>query len=608
MFNQNSYFMKNYLLLALAIMTICFTACQKEIDNKNDEVSAITSIELNKVMVGVEIGESMAVQATVMPDHAAGKNVKWTIHDSSIATVKNGVVTGLAEGETKLTVASFDGSCSTTIPVKVVADKIAVTGIEKLTCPAAIVGIVCTARARITPNNATNVNTTLISDKPENVDIWYQGVVLNGGELYVAWNVLIKKAGDYTLTATTEDGGYTKSTDLEAMGSLVESIVVYPKEHSMPVGDKVTLQADIFPSNSSIKDCHWFSSNPSIASVDASGVVTGNAVGTATIIAKSQDVGAVEGKATVTITRRIPVERIELTADNQYIEVGGFTDIYSTVYPEGASLKDLEWSSSNQSVATISGGRVRGVSLGTATITCKTVDGSNVGALIDIMVVTPPDGVTFGGSTDKKFVTWYGREIDLMVEASPSYSDIRALDWGFFPHQDVEYEKVITKNKVTMTGYSSTNDIEGVVDINVGRQTVNGVMARSSVIFRTIAWLYYFPSTGQKKYTNSFDAWRSGNDFSIIIQRPLEKYHFVAYCPPAEYSATSSAEMYFPDSYIPTTEYTLTSNNDKITIRRLDDNKGYEIIDGDRSVYKEVVITYTCGKFSQRYTMKILPL
>ena len=602
--------MKNYLLLALAAMTLCFTACEKETYNDNDKDddggSAIIRIELDKVMVGVEIGESMTVQATVVADHATNKNVTWTIHDPSLAKVKGGVVTGLAEGETKLTVTSSDGNCSATIPVKVVAEKVAVTGIEKLTCPAAIVGIVCTARACITPNNATDINTVLTSDKPENVDIWYQGIVISSGKTYVAWNVLVKKAGDYTLTATTEDGGYTKSADLVAMGSLVESITIYPQEHTMAVGQKVTLQAGLFPVNPTINGCDWSSSNPSIASVDASGVVTGNAVGTATIIAKAKDIGGVEGKATVTITKRIPVERIELTADYQYIDVSGFTDVYSTVYPEDATTKDLEWSSSNPSVATISGGRVNGVSLGTTTITCKTVDGSNTSASIDIMVVTAPDAITFDGSTDKKFVTWYGREIDLNVEASPSQADLRALNWGFTTDKYTEYEKVVTKDKVTMTGYSSANAIESVVDISVGRQT-GGLLARSQVHFRTIAWLYLPPSTGQKTYMNRFDAWNSENKFSIIIQRPYEKYLFVAFCPPAEYSATAAAEMYFPDSYIPTTEYTLTSDNDKITFKRLDDNKGYEIIDSDRSVYKEVVITYTCGKFSQKYTMKILP-
>ena len=111
--------MKNYLLLVLAAVALCFTACKK--DNPEPKPVAVTGISLDKTMVGLEIGESATVQAVITPSNATNKAVEWSVADTAVATVSNGVVTGVAVGETTLTATTADGGFTATIPVKVVA-------------------------------------------------------------------------------------------------------------------------------------------------------------------------------------------------------------------------------------------------------------------------------------------------------------------------------------------------------------------------------------------------------------------------------------------------------------------------------------------------------
>ena len=72
----------------------------------------------------------------------------------------------------------------------------------------------------------------------------------------------------------------------------------------------------------------------------------------------------------------VPVESITLSETDIEIEVGKTYQLTATVLPENATIKDIIWSSSNESVATVSTtGIVTGVSAGSAIITVTTVDG-----------------------------------------------------------------------------------------------------------------------------------------------------------------------------------------------------------------------------------------
>ncbi len=71
----------------------------------------------------------------------------------------------------------------------------------------------------------------------------------------------------------------------------------------------------------------------------------------------------------------ISVTGVNLNKDSTSITVGGAETLEATVAPNNATNKAVSWSSSNTNIATVSGGTVRGVAEGSATITVTTSDG-----------------------------------------------------------------------------------------------------------------------------------------------------------------------------------------------------------------------------------------
>ena len=114
----------------------------------------------------------------------------------------------------------------------------------------------------------------------------------------------------------------------------------------------------------------WESSNTSVATVDATGLVTGVAEGTATITASAGDV-----QATVEITvvsAMQPVVSVEVSPSAETIAIGTTRQLSAEAFDEnGQAVAGVEfsWESNNTPVATVdASGLVTGVAEGSATI------------------------------------------------------------------------------------------------------------------------------------------------------------------------------------------------------------------------------------------------
>lgn len=71
----------------------------------------------------------------------------------------------------------------------------------------------------------------------------------------------------------------------------------------------------------------------------------------------------------------VSVTGVSLNKNSTSITVGGAETLEATVAPSNATNQGVSWTSSNTSIATVSGGTVRGVAEGSATITVTTSDG-----------------------------------------------------------------------------------------------------------------------------------------------------------------------------------------------------------------------------------------
>src|SRR6266513_2640794 len=193
--------------------------------------------------------------------------------------------------------------------------------------------------------------------------------------------------GTATITATSE--GKAGSAVVTATSVPVASVAVSPGAASIRVGQTVQLAATPKDSSGSTlagRTVTWASGDTTVARVSPSGLVTGVAPGTASIIATSE---GKSGTAAITMTT-VPVASVAVSPATAGLQVGQTVQL--TAAPKdsaGIALtgRAVTWTSSNSAMATVSSsGLVKGVAPGTATITA-TSEGKAGSAAVTVTLV-----------------------------------------------------------------------------------------------------------------------------------------------------------------------------------------------------------------------------
>jgi uncharacterized protein YjdB len=159
-------------------------------------------------------------------------------------------------------------------------------------------------------------------------------------------------------------------------GIPVASVTVSPSTSSLLVGQTTTLTATLKDGNGNVlagRAITWTSSASSVATVSATGVVTGVSGGAVTITATSE---GKSGSATVTVTSPpAAIASIVITPSSPRVDEGSTIQLTATAYDAGNNPitgVTFTWASSNTNRATVnSTGLVTGIRDGTVTITAS---------------------------------------------------------------------------------------------------------------------------------------------------------------------------------------------------------------------------------------------
>ena len=309
-------------------------------------------------------GDSYKLVATVLPKDAEYDGVNWASSNASVASVSNGTVTALKQGTSTITASA--GGRSATCTVKVAAKIITVTSVTlDKTSLSMKAGDTETLKATVNPTDATDKTITWMSS---DVSV----VTVSEGKLTA------KDSGTATITAKagncTADCTVTVSVDVESVSLDITTL-------SLSVGESATLTATVKPDNASDKNVVWTSSDNSVATV-SNGRVTAVKAGTTTVKATC---GGKTAECVVTVT--VPTGSITLNKTVLSLSVGESATLTATVKPDNATDKNVVWTSSDNSVATVSNGKVTAVKAGTATVKA-TCGGKTAECVVTVTVPT----------------------------------------------------------------------------------------------------------------------------------------------------------------------------------------------------------------------------
>ena len=348
--------------------------------------AAVASVKVTPAVVSLLVGAAVQLTATTADSAGnllSGRSISWSGSDATVASVSNsGLVTSVAQGSASIT-ATSEGQ-STAVPVTVTTVPVASLQVSPASANM-FVGqtLSLTATPRDAAGNTlTGRPVTWASSSPSVATVSNTGQVAGVTQ------------GSATITATSESKTATATINVAIVP--VASVQVSPATARLTPGQTAQLTATPKDSAGSAltgRAVTWTSSAPTVASVSASGLVTGGAVGTATITAMSE---GRTGSATVTVAL-IPVATVVVSPAPATLSVGGTVQLTVTLKDaSGTTLtgRTVAWTSSTPTVATVSpSGLVTDVASGGTTTITATSEGKSGTSVVTVQAPLPAGSV-----------------------------------------------------------------------------------------------------------------------------------------------------------------------------------------------------------------------
>ncbi|MGL1885147.1 MAG: Ig-like domain-containing protein [Reichenbachiella sp.] len=383
---------------------------------------AVTGVALDQSSITLVLNGSAQLVETVSPANATNQDVSWSSSNPSVVSVdNNGLVSALGTGTATITVSTDDSGFDATSTITVIDQpESVVIELEDYTSTGGVSANNDNSLGFLTYSvggvDAINWNQTGDYGIYE-VEIPANGtynVVINAGspsadpavEISVDGNSLLNESfaasgdwDDFDAIALTTQLDLTSGSHtfrIQSSGSsawqwnadnviltldgvvehvAVEDVSLNQSSATLETGGSVQLLATVLPANASNKSVTW-SSNSANASVDANGNVTANSAGPAEITVTTVE-GGFTATSVITINSIVfDVESVSLDQSSATLETGGSVQLSATVLPANATNKSVNWSSNNANASVDANGLVTANSVGSATITVTTVDGS----------------------------------------------------------------------------------------------------------------------------------------------------------------------------------------------------------------------------------------
>jgi uncharacterized protein YjdB len=266
----------------------------------------VTGIALNKSVLTLNVNTAEQLTAAVLPENATNKNYTWTTSNAAVATVNNGLVTGIAAGQATITVTTEDGGFSATCTVTVNKVLSSDATLAELTIyPGILMPAFSPDITEYTVDVAEYVGAVFVSAVASDSRARIGGV----GTMW-----LDEGENVFTVTVTAENGDskiYTVTVNRAAPTVIaVTGVSLNKTSLVMETGNSEQLTATVLPTDADNQNVSWSSSDETVATVSAIGLITATGAGMATITITTEE-GGFTATCSVEVSESVTVEAKE---------------------------------------------------------------------------------------------------------------------------------------------------------------------------------------------------------------------------------------------------------------------------------------------------------
>lgn len=469
---------------ALGVATITATTTDGSNLSASCEVyvyNRATSISLSQSSLSMNVGQNASLTATISPDNTLAHQypIQWTSSNTSVATVDaTGKVDAKGNGTATITASTTDDSnlsATCQVTVTTLATSITLDRSQIIMYKGSFDALTAT----ILPETTSNKNVSWSSSNSSIVSVDNAG------------NINAKATGIATIKATTTDGTNLSATCRVEVYNPVTNVYLNYSSLTMARGETKQITATVYPSNAYNKKLSWSSSNPSVAEVDSTGLVTAINVGNTVISATTTDGSNIT--ATCNVEVRVYANDVILNKHETSIYAGGAEQLTAQVLPEDAYNTTVTWRTTNYNVASVtSNGLVSANKVGVAQI-IATCNGISDTCTVNVMGITS--------------LTLDKHDLTLDIEATGTLN------------ATVEPQEAINKNltwrslntsvvTVTNTGVVTP---KGVGSTKIIVQTTDGSNLSDTCVVTVIPAYDLYPTTTELTHV------RGQSDFSAVI-------------------------------------------------------------------------------------------
>lgn len=375
---------------------------------------SVDTITIDPLKKTLAIGDFTTLHAEIKPNDLASIKLQWKSSDSKVvevveASALTATIKGISGGNAVISAINQDnvvvGYCHVSVQQPVTGITLSETNIAIDLKTSRL-----QLRATVTPDNAMNKTVIWSSADTSVATVDQNGLVS------------IKKAGKVSIIATSQDSPAITAICNIMVNIPVSTVALDESSKTMYVGQSQRLSYVILPTNASNNSVTWISTNPSVATVDKTGLVVAKSVGTTAIILKTLESGQ---SVYCNITVKQVATGIKLDASTLNLKAGESYIFKPTLTPKNSTEAAIVWESTDTKVATVDDeGKVIAKTTGTAIIMARL--GSGAVAYCKVNVTLPVKGLILNFSDKTIYI---GEKFKLKVSVNPSAATDLGVTW-----------------------------------------------------------------------------------------------------------------------------------------------------------------------------------